>query len=489
MKKTLTLILSLLLLFGCFAACGSEEVPQKTEYPTVPSNKPTESTAEPTETTAAPSESESDDPETEQTEAPVEPNAPLPEFAKDATIEETVLYDEGGLKITATGLEYGNYSVDVEFSIENNSDKDYTFLCGSSGYCCNAINGYMIEDGYMSCDVAAGKKAKDSISFDYDSLRLFGIFEIAHMELGFSMYDDDYEYIYSGLCKLDTSAADSYDYGAYGYENTITGSAAQKEFDFQTTYFTNEPMFEQNSIRVDSACFIKNSSGEYALFIEATNMSSEIVYFQSEDIRVNGLCIQNSNWSTDTVTPGNTLITMLDFSAMIDQAIWNAFELGEVVSANVTFLVTNEEDDEVCDPIELLISIPNAEPQFSKNGKEIYNDNGIGIYMMDIVEDSSEYSDDLSILLLVENRYGDTVIVREDYGSFSINGYMAECSTSYLTLQNESWSILEIKLYEYMLEDTDVTVPDDIQSFDITLEIRTPDYDSIDSPTLSVTME
>lgn len=86
-------------------------------------------------------------------------------FKTTATIEETVLYDENNVKITATGLNYTDYVAELNVMIENNGDKDLSFICNSVGYNCNAINGYMVDDGYLSADVAAGKKANETISF------------------------------------------------------------------------------------------------------------------------------------------------------------------------------------------------------------------------------------------------------------------------------------------------------------------------------------
>ena len=68
-------------------------------------------------------------------------------FNVDATLEETVMVDEGGVKITATGLTYTDYSVDLDLTIENNSGKTLSFVSGSLGYSCNSINGYMVNDG------------------------------------------------------------------------------------------------------------------------------------------------------------------------------------------------------------------------------------------------------------------------------------------------------------------------------------------------------
>lgn len=119
-------------------------------------------------------------------------------FRTDATLAETVLVDENGVKITATGLTYTAYSVDLELTIENNSGKDLSFVSGSLGYSCNSVNGYMIDGGYLNCDVADGKKANDAISFGYDALMLYGINEIADIEIGISMTDNDYNTTYTG---------------------------------------------------------------------------------------------------------------------------------------------------------------------------------------------------------------------------------------------------------------------------------------------------
>lgn len=127
------------------------------------------------------------------------------EFQKTASIEETVLFESDDILITATGLEYTEYSADITIVIENNSDKDLTFISNSIGYSCNSVNGYMIQDGYINSGVPAGKKANKTLSFSYDMLRLYGIFEIADVEIGFDISDNDYNHVYTGPCYIRTS--------------------------------------------------------------------------------------------------------------------------------------------------------------------------------------------------------------------------------------------------------------------------------------------
>lgn len=58
-------------------------------------------------------------------------------FSCEGIIEETVMVDESDIKITATDLCYTDYAVQLNLTIENNSDKDLSFVSGSIGYSCN----------------------------------------------------------------------------------------------------------------------------------------------------------------------------------------------------------------------------------------------------------------------------------------------------------------------------------------------------------------
>ncbi len=74
-------------------------------------------------------------------------------FSKTASIEKTVIYDQDNIRITANSLTYTNYGAEIEFAFENNTDENLSFISGSLGYSCNAINGYMMRDGYFYAEV------------------------------------------------------------------------------------------------------------------------------------------------------------------------------------------------------------------------------------------------------------------------------------------------------------------------------------------------
>lgn len=130
------------------------------------------------------------------------------------TVEETVLYDENGVVITAVGLEESTWGWDLNIHIENHSAKNIR-LCGEAF----TVNGVSIC-GYLSQDVAAGKKADTYMTIYEDDLSLAKIDTIATV----SGYDvliidsDSYNYVdESSPTTLDrfsftlkTSAADTH---------------------------------------------------------------------------------------------------------------------------------------------------------------------------------------------------------------------------------------------------------------------------------------
>ncbi len=129
--------------------------------------------------------------------------------AEDITIEETVLVDESGVKITAKSLSVDEiFGPSVKLLIENNSGKDLTFQCRDA-----SVNGYMIGT-MMSVDVVNGKKANDNLTFMSSDLESCGIETIADIEFSLHIFTSDSwdDFIDTPQIQLRTSAFDSYEY-------------------------------------------------------------------------------------------------------------------------------------------------------------------------------------------------------------------------------------------------------------------------------------
>lgn len=106
--------------------------------------------------------------------------------SKDAAISQTVLLDQGGVRVSATGLSLtGWYGPEVNVLIENNTARSVTVQARLA-----SVNGAMVYP-VLSSDVAAGKKANDVISFSQSELDAAGIKNIQFIELSIVVMDSE----------------------------------------------------------------------------------------------------------------------------------------------------------------------------------------------------------------------------------------------------------------------------------------------------------
>lgn len=419
-------------------------------------------------------------------ETPEQPNETMGLFNADATLSETVLVDEDGVKITATGLTYTAYSVELGLTIENNSGKDLSFISGSLGYSCNSVNGYMVDEGYLNCDVANGKKANDTISFSYDTLMLYGINEIADMEIGFDISDDDYNSTYSGPWQLKTSAFESHDYEPDYYQEAITSGAAMNTYGYEMLHFSQDTLYDQNGVKLRSSAVIKNRDGETALLLELENTTDSMVYVSTSDIGINGLVVSSSTWSSDSINPNKHRIVEVELASVFDSPYWSVYGITDVGSVSLSLGQRNTEGVEIAVETPVEIAVPGVSNTFDKSGNEVYNSNGLRIVTKTVLEDTSDYSADLYVLLLAENNSGKPLTIDDAYDSLSVNGFMSDYSFYSQELADGECAALEIRLWESSLEKNQIASLSDIQEIELGFEIK-EGYTTVDEPTLVLT--
>lgn len=410
----------------------------------------------------------------------------LGEFDKSATISETVLVDENGILIKATGLTFSNYAVELELLIENNSQKDLSFVCESIGYSRNSVNGYMIEDGYLSCDVFGGKKANESISFNYDNLMLHGIMTIADIEVGFDIKDLDYnQVLLTGPRQVKTSLAEMHDYSIDYYKTAIVSDALMNEYSYSVPFFADDERYNQNGVSVISECVMVNQEGEPALLLEVYNSSDDFVYLVTDDIAINGLIVNSYTWSTEAINPNKYGIISIEVSSVFDMNYWDVYGIKDVGTVHISLEQKDEEYNTIGTPTQISVTVPNIEASFDKSGEEIYNIDGVRIVSKMIVPSDSEYNNDMYALLYAENNSGKTISIGDAYDSLSINGYMTDYSFSSIEIPNGEFGLVKIKLWESSLEDNKISTIADIRTMEFRVEIK-EGYDSIDEPTLTI---
>lgn len=402
-------------------------------------------------------------------------NVGIKEFNSDGTIEETVMVDESDIKITATDLKYTDYDVQLNVIIENNGDKDLKFVSGSIGYSCNAINGYMISDGYMNTDVLAGKRANESICFDLDELSIYGITEIADIQVGFEVSDDDYQTIYAGVGQVKTSAADSYDYEVDTFAENLKSGALEKIADCSISYYSDEELYNQSGISIISEALITNKDGEKTIFIEIENNSSELVYGVTSNMILNGLVVYDARWSSDAVSPHTRCIVGLSPSSMLEEDYWDLFGISEIGDVAFTFTAIDGEWNEVAPSQEVSIALLPKTPSISDKGEEVYNEGGIRIIAKGLVEDPKDYSDDVHMLFLIENNSFDIIGIEDVYDSLSVNGYMVDYMADNTTVPTGKYALIDVEIDASSLEECGIAGIEDIAEAEISFEIE--DYE------------
>lgn len=190
----------------------------------------------------------------------------------EITIEETELYNSNGVVVTATKYQKGVFGPEISFTITNETDRNITVSSRNL-----SVNGYMLSTSSLYSDVAAGKKAIDSMTLMSSELSAAGIETVAQIEFTLALYDSDtFEDIdNSDLVSLTTSAAE-------GFTQPVDDSG--------------DVLYDANGIRVICKGLKEDAvwDGCIVFFIENNNGKAVSVY--SDNMSVNGFMVDDSLW-------------------------------------------------------------------------------------------------------------------------------------------------------------------------------------------------
>ena len=182
----------------------------------------------------------------------------------DISIDEQVLVDQDGIKITA--LKYVKDSIwgdGIKVLIENETEKDVMVGCNAL-----IVNDYMINDLFAS-DVAAGKKSNETIYLSSSELKAAGIDTVGRIEIYFHVYDSDsYDNLFDSDCvTIETSAIDSID------------TTANDE---------GTELYNDGGIRIIGKTVDENSFWGTAILLYIENQSGNNVGISVDDLSING---------------------------------------------------------------------------------------------------------------------------------------------------------------------------------------------------------
>lgn len=254
MYKILPLMLALCLVFsGCAAA-----KPEPTKA-TVPVTAPA-----PTETTA-----------------PTKPKS-------DVTLENQVIYDREGVRITVTGIEEDSWTgTKIWMMLENNTDRNL-LLTGDVF----VVNGITVQ-AYLYAEVAAGMKANDSLELFTDVLDMADIEKIATVR-GYDtrLVDSD---------SLDTVAKIP-----LSLETSVAETHVQEIDD------SGEEIFSRDGVTVTARVISEEFYGQAVQLLVKNDTGKDIIV-EAENISVNGFTVDA--WLYDTVCRDTVRFSELDLFA------------------------------------------------------------------------------------------------------------------------------------------------------------------------------
>lgn len=181
----------------------------------------------------------------------------------DESINEQVLVDQDGIKITAT--EYVTDSIwgdGIKLLVENNSAKDYTIGCDAL-----IVNDYMITD-LFSADVAAGKKSNEVMYLSSAELKAAGIDTVGQIEMYFHAYDSNWDNLFKNVySKLETSE--------FANMDTTPNDEGQE-------------LYNANGVRIVGKTVDENSFWGTAILLYIENTSGQNVGINVDNMSING---------------------------------------------------------------------------------------------------------------------------------------------------------------------------------------------------------
>lgn len=240
----------------------------------------------------------------------------------EITIAETVLYEADGIKVTATGYEDGWMGPEIKFLVENDSAKNVVVSTEAV-----SINGYMMPYSGLYAQVAAGKKANESMIVMTSELEQSGIETIADLQFFIHVVDSDtYETLAdSELISLSTSAT--------GLEQPVDE--------------TGDVLYDENGIKIVCKGLKQDIIWDGTIVFYMYNISGQPITVYAENVSVNGFMQDAGLWSDlrdgTRIIDGMSLLDLSDLELeSIDEVEEIEFNIRIVNSENWNEIVTTD---------------------------------------------------------------------------------------------------------------------------------------------------
>ncbi len=292
MKKGLLFLAAAAMCVLPLAACGSGgQETSEAEIAQTEENTDLVDTAEDTEKDSA---ADDDDLKTSDT------------VFTEAAIEQTELYNDNGITVTATGFD-ANASYGPEIGIEVVNDSDMTVEVSADDV---SVNGYMLEPGLLYIAASPGETVDDEITLYNYMLDASGIDTVAEISLS--------------IVLTNSETMEGIDVGD---RVTLTTTAAD-EFT-QTVDDSGDVIYDEDGIRVVNQGLMEDDTwdGDLVLYIE--NGTDKYIGVTGENVTINGQLEENTNFWAD-LQPDTRAVTSMYLLDIEDQDINNIDDIKEI---------------------------------------------------------------------------------------------------------------------------------------------------------------
>lgn len=254
----------------------------------------------------------------QETEEPVQESIPeaafetreIEYFPGKAAIDETVLYDEDGISLTATGLTYDDSWAYLTLKCRNDSAVDIRIEKGRLF----AVNHYMFEPIPLNFKVAAGSEATESLVIPGREMALYGIKDIGHIDGDLDIFDSDYHRIARVLFAVDTSLA--------GTEGDIGYAGALKDESLMAGIGCKAELYQEGLIgqcgSLEAVTSAKRTTEDGDVYeVEWLNPTDQTIHLSCRDMAVNGWIVYENLDDTE-ILPGGRLVTSFNIDHMLN---------------------------------------------------------------------------------------------------------------------------------------------------------------------------
>ena len=401
---------------------------------------------------------------------PTEIFEPIEMFVEKPTIEPTVLYDQGNICITATGIHYSSYQAELALLLENNTETEWSIYSNTLAYACNSVNGYMIPCGYVVEDLPAHSSVETTAKFLASDLVIFHITDIADIEMAFMLRDDDHNYIYTGPCPIKTSLADTYDYSSASYVAGVTNSWLSQEYNYTIIDTLKSKLYDANNVVIDSGVIMKNKDDNLDISLEVQNRSGKPITFSIENLSINGLIIYTGTWDSTTINSGKKAVLDIDLDSVVDDGVSKYINNNNPSIVDFELVQYDTNGNLLSSPSPVHLSFGGEE---AVKGTEIYRSNDIVISQLGVAEEIDEYNTDYHIPLVYTNLTSKDIYIHISYDEgVTINDTKDVFASVYsFTIPGNSKVLRDIKIDELSFRDAGISGWEEVNNISITIEI------------------